>query len=292
MTLGGGKRCLRTEWKRINSYSTLSISVTQLHPTYWRATYATRTEEENAISQFEFVLDDLGTTQRLPENGTPMTGLCNRLCVIPLPQLYGALSLAQVEGVTAILTMELAPLLLLAALIVLTSVIYQRCKRSQYRPLPPGPKGVPIVGNIRDLPPNGQPEHEHWIKHKGLYGGISSITVKGMTIVILHHRKAAHELLVQRSSKTSGRPRMVMANEMCGYGSIVVCQDYTAKFRRCRKLLHQELGTVASAAQFEAVQEAEVRKQLVRGLHEPRRWLEHYKTYVVLIRTTALWHGV
>lgn len=37
-------------------------------------------------------------------------------------------------------------------------------------PLPPGPKGLPLVGNIRDLPPHGSREWEHWLKHKDIYG--------------------------------------------------------------------------------------------------------------------------
>jgi hypothetical protein len=36
--------------------------------------------------------------------------------------------------------------------------------------LPPGPKGLPFVGNMRDLPPLGAKEWEHWLKHKDLYG--------------------------------------------------------------------------------------------------------------------------
>lgn len=43
--------------------------------------------------------------------------------------------------------------------------------KSSGRPrLPPGPKGFPLLGNISDLPPSGEPEARHWLKHKSLYG--------------------------------------------------------------------------------------------------------------------------
>ncbi|KAF9885356.1 hypothetical protein FE257_012973 [Aspergillus nanangensis] len=144
--------------------------------------------------------------------------------------------------------------------------------------LPPGPKPHPIVGNMRDFPPDGTPEYKHWIDHKDRYGGVSSVTVFGMTLVILHDKKAVHELLEQRSSRTSGRPTMVMANKLCGYESIVLCQNYNSTFRHCRKLLHQELGTKVSAAEFCSAQEIEVNRQLVRALNQPEKWLEHFKT--------------
>lgn len=40
-------------------------------------------------------------------------------------------------------------------------------------PLPPGPKGLPVLGNINDLPKPGEPEWEHWLRHKDLYGAYS-----------------------------------------------------------------------------------------------------------------------
>ena len=41
------------------------------------------------------------------------------------------------------------------------------------RPLPPGPKGFPVLGNINDLPKPGEPEWQHWLQHKDLYGAYS-----------------------------------------------------------------------------------------------------------------------
>ena len=69
---------------------------------------------------------------------------------------------------------------------------------------------------------------------------------------------------------------MVMANELCGYKRIVLCQGYTPAFKQSRKFLHRELGTPASAAQFRGAQEKEVGRQLVRTLREPEGLLEHF----------------
>ncbi|PGH32838.1 hypothetical protein GX50_04378 [[Emmonsia] crescens] len=174
--------------------------------------------------------------------------------------------------------MAITSLILLGLTALIGCLLYQQSTQKSRRKLPPGPKPHPILGNLKDFPPNGTPEYQHWLKHKDRYGGISSVTVLGMTLVIIHDKKVAHELLEQMSSTTSGRPTMVMANKLCGYESIVLCQSYTPTFRRCRKYLHRELGTKVSAAQFRSVQEIEVNRQLVRALNEPGKWLEYFKT--------------
>lgn len=88
-------------------------------------------------------------------------------------------------------------------------------------PLPPGPKGLPILGNIQDLPKGDILECHHWLKHKDLYGPISSITVLGQTFVILNDSDITLEMLRDRATKHSGRPVMPFAGE-----TYVLCALY------------------------------------------------------------------
>jgi hypothetical protein len=61
--------------------------------------------------------------------------------------------------------MYLLVVLLLFAIYLVYRVFY-----NARAPLPPGPKRLPLVGNIADLPPSGTLEYLHWFKHKELYG--------------------------------------------------------------------------------------------------------------------------
>lgn len=99
--------------------------------------------------------------------------------------------------------------------IVAAYLIRKITNRKEYsHPLPPGPKGLPLLGNVNDLPkPNGGLEAHHWLKHKDEYGPISSVTVLGQTIVIINDAKIALEVLRDRAQHQA-RPHMVFASDM------------------------------------------------------------------------------
>ena len=63
------------------------------------------------------------------------------------------------------------PLLGLFSVYLVIRIAYFALRSS--RPLPPGPKGLPLIGNLLDLPKGL--EGQHWAKHRALYGKIVSI---------------------------------------------------------------------------------------------------------------------
>jgi hypothetical protein len=133
----------------------------------------------------------------------------------------------------------------LCAVGLAAAYVYSQITRERRLPLPPGPRGHPLLGNVSDLPKPGEYEAQHWLKHKELYGmlryathwlyeehhlllegpantmvhlayegPLSSITVLGKTIVIINDAKIALELMDKRSAKHSSRPKQIFAGEM------------------------------------------------------------------------------
>ncbi|KJZ71432.1 hypothetical protein HIM_09156 [Hirsutella minnesotensis 3608] len=173
-----------------------------------------------------------------------------------------------------------------ALLGILAYLLFSRKRASHVRP--PGPRPLPVVGNLLDFPPKGVPEFEHWLKHKDAYGPVSSVSVMGKTLVLLHGRQAAEDLLGKQSKKSSGRPEMEFANRLCGYGDLMACQQDDERFRRCRRLVHQQLGTQAALAKFSDTQELETRRFLLRVLDRPERLFKQLKvlTGAIILKMT------
>jgi hypothetical protein len=74
---------------------------------------------------------------------------------------------------------RISPSAILAVAIVSSYLIWRLYTKSKSLPLPPGPKGLPIVGNLYDLPPEGTVDFLHWIKHRDLYGSSSVPSFRG-----------------------------------------------------------------------------------------------------------------
>lgn len=166
--------------------------------------------------------------------------------------------------------------LIAIALYVLNELVFELGSRKL--PLPPGPKGLPLVGNVKDLPPSGEREYLHWFKFKDVYGPINSVTVLGQTMIILHDRDLACELMEKRAVLHSGRPVMTFLNS-CGWERGVGAQQNNTSFKAQRKHIFQQIGTKNSVSKFWGLQEIVVGRFLWRANKDHGRNLEqHIKT--------------
>ncbi|KAH7374847.1 cytochrome P450 [Plectosphaerella cucumerina] len=144
-------------------------------------------------------------------------------------------------------------------------------------PPPPGPKGLPLLGNLNDLPTPDALEAHHWLEHKKLYGPLSSVSVLGQRLVIINDADIAFELLEKRSAKHSSRPKQVFAGEMVGWENSLGLSPYNSRFRTYRKNMSRIIGSKAAAAQYNNLQEAEVGHFLLHVLRSPDNLFDHIR---------------
>ena len=162
---------------------------------------------------------------------------------------------------------------LLFVLIALVPLILKYQKKNGKPALPPGPKGLPLVGNIFDFPVPGKAPFTHWIKHKDTFGPISSVTVMGQVLILLHDQEAANIIMGKKTQKTSSRPTLNFAN-ICGYENYITSHKYDDKYRMHRKMIKQNIGSKGLVSQFESVQASETLQFVIQAMRYPDRLFE------------------
>ncbi|KAG6909522.1 hypothetical protein DXG01_017079 [Tephrocybe rancida] len=143
------------------------------------------------------------------------------------------------------------------------------------RSLPPGPRGLPIVGNMFDMPK--EYEWEHWAKHKDLYGPISTVNVLSTRVIIINDLQTAIDLLETKSSIYSNRPTFPFAGEFIGWNRQMILSQYDDRFRLMRKYVKAYIGTKSAIAPHRNVQEIETKYFLARVLREPHTVIENIR---------------
>ncbi|KAF7358919.1 Cytochrome P450 [Mycena sanguinolenta] len=104
------------------------------------------------------------------------------------------------------------------ALVGIGSWHYMRGRKAP--PLPPGPRGLPLIGNLLDAP-----TEKHWVKFAELgdiWGDILSLNVFGQTMIIVNSVKVAEDLLDVRGANFSERPVIPMGGELCGFNNALI----------------------------------------------------------------------
>ncbi|GJE91204.1 cytochrome P450 [Phanerochaete sordida] len=151
------------------------------------------------------------------------------------------------------------PLIFLAMLslssILLVSLRRWYEKRGKRSILPPGPRGLPFIGNLLQLPRDNTLLARPFADLSRQYGPIYYLRVINTHFVIVNDLNMARTLFEKRSAIYSHRPRVPMVNDVIKRDTMLF-MNYGAAYRQSRRLVATFLNP-RIASKYWPAQEAE-----------------------------------
>nr|BAL05123.1 cytochrome P450 [Phanerodontia chrysosporium] len=161
---------------------------------------------------------------------------------------------------------------LLASLALAYALASCHPRSSRY---PPGPRGLPLLGNLLDMP-----RKHSWTKHQELSktyrSDIIHYQVLGLHILALNSGRAVRDLLDKRSTIYSDRQETVMLHELTGWHRNWALMRYGDAWKERRRLFHQHFRPRV-VSQYNLKQVKAARSLLHSLLESPRVFSEHIR---------------
>ncbi|KAI0674482.1 cytochrome P450 [Trametes maxima] len=167
-------------------------------------------------------------------------------------------------------------LISLLALAFFSHTGYHHIRARKCLALPPGPRPLPLIGNVFDMPMSNIGASFMDITAK--YGDVVYMNVLGQPMVILGSFKALSELLESKSAVSSDRPYSPMS-EMIGFSQWdFVLMGYNSCWRTRRRAFHQHFNANASVS-YRPTQLHLVQRLLQKLAISPKKFINHIHYY-------------
>ncbi|CAL5420545.1 unnamed protein product [Camellia sinensis] len=149
------------------------------------------------------------------------------------------------------MALPLLPISLTLLFIFLSYYLYQKLKFK----LPPGPRPLPIVGNLYDIKPVRFRCFADWAQ---VYGPIISVWFGSTLNVIVSSSELAKEVLKEHDQQLADRHRSRSAAKFSRDGQDLIWADYGPHYVKVRKVCNLELFTPKRLEALRPIREDEV----------------------------------
>ncbi|KZO99759.1 cytochrome P450 [Calocera viscosa TUFC12733] len=175
-------------------------------------------------------------------------------------------------------------LVVLLVVVIIRDVHYRRTCR-----LPPGPTGLPLLGNLLQLPAQFLHFKLHtWSKQ---YGPFYTFWVGSQPYAVISSVEVGADVLDRMSAVTSHRPKMIKPREFFFRGTITFWIDRGLLLRGHRRSMHASLN-VQSTARFNHMQTDDA-AVLTLGLlqHPEKKFHEHIHRFAGSVVLRSIYGG-
>ncbi|KAJ7760656.1 cytochrome P450 [Mycena maculata] len=180
-------------------------------------------------------------------------------------------------------TSSLANTLGLAALCILTFPLLKKLYENIWRPkLPPGPPRSFFRDNRPDVP-----SAYFWKTFRSWsmqYGPVVSFYLGSTPVIVLGTSEAAHDLLEKRGDIYSGRPRIIVGQEIYSGGMRGTGMSYGPRYRRWKSLMQAGLNPTA-VVNYRPIQsiESSILLRDILNSNGPLQYKDHIRRFVASI---------
>ncbi|KAH6809291.1 hypothetical protein C2S51_027074 [Perilla frutescens var. frutescens] len=158
--------------------------------------------------------------------------------------------------------MQLLILLSIALPLILIYLLHKK-RNSEKTLVPPGPPGLPLIGNLHQLG-DASTRHSYLWRLSMKYGPILQMKFGSVPVIVISSAKLAKEVLKTQDFAFCSRPKLLGQHRLSYNGSDVAFSPYGNYWRELRKITIIHLLSVKKVQSFRPIREDEVSRMIAK----------------------------